>query len=66
MLAFSTSMRVHIVFHVSLLKKYVPDSSHIIDCTVIQVENEGNFRLEPMHILDQKVKVLMSKAIRLV
>jgi hypothetical protein len=37
-------MRVHNVFHVSLLKKYVPDPNHIIDWTVIQVENEGDFR----------------------
>jgi hypothetical protein len=31
------SMRVHNVFHVSLLNKYVYDPNHIIDCTVIQV-----------------------------
>jgi hypothetical protein len=35
MLAFPTSTRVHNVFHVSLLKKYVPDPSHIIDWNVI-------------------------------
>jgi hypothetical protein len=29
------SMRVHNVFHVSLLKKYVPDPNHIIDWNVI-------------------------------
>jgi hypothetical protein len=29
------------VFHVSLLKKYVHDSNHIIDWSVIQVEPEG-------------------------
>jgi hypothetical protein len=43
MIALPTSMRVHNVFHVSLLKKYVLDPNHIIDWTVIQVENEGNF-----------------------
>jgi hypothetical protein len=31
MLALSTSIRVRDVFHVSLLKKYFPDSNHIID-----------------------------------
>jgi hypothetical protein len=35
MLYFPTSMRVHNVFHVSLLKKYVPDVSHVIDWNVI-------------------------------
>jgi hypothetical protein len=36
-------MRVHNVFHVSLLKKYVPDPNYIIDWTVIQVGHEGAF-----------------------
>jgi hypothetical protein len=54
MLAFPASMRVHNVFHVSLLKKYVPDPNHIIDWNVIQVEHEGDFRVEPVRILDQK------------
>jgi hypothetical protein len=31
MLALPASMRVHNVFHVSLLNKYVPDSNNIID-----------------------------------
>ena len=35
MLSFPASMRVHIVFHVSLLNKYVPDLNHIIDWNVI-------------------------------
>jgi hypothetical protein len=64
MLAFPASMRIHNVFHVSLLKKYVPDPNHVIDWTVIQVEHEGDFRVEPIvHILDQKVKVLRNKSI---
>jgi hypothetical protein len=41
MLALPTSMTVHNVFHVSLLKKYVPDVNHVIDWNVIQVELEG-------------------------
>jgi hypothetical protein len=35
MLDFPTSMRVHNVFHVSLLKKYVYDPNHIIYWNVI-------------------------------
>jgi hypothetical protein len=31
MLALLASMTVHNVFHVSLLKKYVPDPNHVID-----------------------------------
>ena len=44
-LAFPTSTRVHNVFHVSLLKKYVHDPNHVINWDVIQVEPEGEFRI---------------------
>ena len=39
--------KAHNVFHVSLLKKYVHDSNHIIDWFVIQVELEGEFLPKP-------------------
>jgi hypothetical protein len=54
-------MRVYNVFHVSLLKKCVSDRNHIIDWTVIYVENEGDFRVEAVRILDRKFKVLRNK-----
>jgi hypothetical protein len=41
MLALSAFMIVHNVFHISLLKKYIPDANHVIDWNVIQVEQEG-------------------------
>ena len=59
-------MRVNNVFHVSLLKKYVPDPNHIIDWNVIQVKHEGDFRVEPICTLNQKVKVLRKKSIGIV
>jgi hypothetical protein len=52
MLAFPTSMRVHNVFHASLLNKYVPNPNHIIDWIVIQVEHEEDFQVELICILD--------------
>jgi hypothetical protein len=66
MIAFTASMKVHNVFHVSLLNKYVLVANHIIDWNVIQVEHEGDFRVELVHILDQKVKVLRNKFIGIV
>jgi hypothetical protein len=58
MLALSASTNVHNVFHVSLLKKYVHDTNHVIDWNFIQVELEGDFQVQPVRILDIKVKVL--------
>ena len=55
--------RVHNVFHVSLLKKYVHDHNHVINGDVIQVEPEGEFQIELMHILDRKVIMLRNRAI---
>jgi hypothetical protein len=66
MLALYASMRVHSVFHVSLLNKYVLDPNHINDWNVIHVEQEGDFQVEPVHILDQKVKIPRNKDIRLI
>jgi hypothetical protein len=43
MIALPASMSIHNVFHVSLLKKYIPDANHVIDWNVIQVEQEGAF-----------------------
>jgi RNA recognition motif-containing protein len=40
-LALPPTVKAYNVFHVSLLKKYVHDSNHIIDWSVIQVEPEG-------------------------
>jgi hypothetical protein len=47
-------VKVDNVFHVSLLKKYVHDSNHMIDWSVIQVELEGEFLPEPQCIVDRK------------
>ena len=40
-LALPPNIKVHKVFRVSILKKYVHDGSHVIDWNVIQVEPEG-------------------------
>jgi hypothetical protein len=66
MIAFSASMRVHNFFHSSLLKKYAPDPNDIIDWTVILVENEGDLQVEPVCIMDYKVKVIWRKSIEMI
>ena len=66
MLAFTTSMNVHNVFHVSLLKKYVHDPSHVIDWHLIQVEIEGDFQVQPVQVLERQVKMFRNRVIELV
>jgi hypothetical protein len=58
MLSLPASMCIHNVFHVSLLKKYVPDANHVIDWNVNQVEKEGDFQVHSVCILDRKIKQL--------
>jgi hypothetical protein len=53
-LALPPTVKAHNVFHVSLLKKYVHDSNHIIDWSVIQVEPEGEFMSGPQCIIERK------------
>eukprot|EP00253_Pinus_taeda_P012418 PITA_12418 len=62
-LALPSHIRVHNVFHVSVLKKYIYDPKHIISWQDIQVEPEGKFLVEPVSILDRRRVVLRKRAI---
>jgi hypothetical protein len=62
-LALPPTVKEHNVFHVSLLKKCVHDSNHIIDWSVIQVELEGEFLQKPQCILDRKETPLRNQTI---
>eukprot|EP00253_Pinus_taeda_P014855 PITA_14855 len=62
-LALPSHIRVHNVFHVSVLKKYIYDPKHIISWQDIHVEPEGEFLVEPVSILDQRRVVLQKRAI---
>ena len=53
-LALPAHVRVRNVFHASLLNKYVCDTKHVIDSSLLQVEPEGEFSPEPLHILDKR------------
>jgi hypothetical protein len=66
MISLPASMSIHNVFHVSLLKKYIPDANHVIYWNVIQVEQESTFQVHLVCILDQKIKQLQNRAIGLV
>jgi hypothetical protein len=56
-------VKAHNVFHVSFLKRYIHDATHIIDWSMIQVEPEGEFQLEPQCILNRREISLRNKTI---
>eukprot|EP00253_Pinus_taeda_P028842 PITA_28842 len=62
-LALPSHIRVHNVFHVSILKKYVYDPRHVIQWQDIQVEPEGEVLVEPLNILDRREVQLRKRAI---
>ena len=43
---------VHIVFHVSMLRKYTPDPTHVVDWGEIIVDVDGTFEEGPVIIMD--------------
>ena len=66
-LALPPSMeRVHNVFHVSLLRKYLHDPSHVIPVEEIEVDENATYKTQPVKILDSKVQELRNKSINLV
>jgi hypothetical protein len=62
-LSLPPTVKAHNVFHVSLLKKYIHDSNHVIDWIVIQVELEGEFHMEPQCILDRRETLLQNESL---
>ncbi|GFY88890.1 hypothetical protein Acr_06g0008300 [Actinidia rufa] len=57
---------VHDVFHVSMLKKYEPDSSHVLEWSKLELKANASFEEKPIRAVDFREKVLRGKTIRLV
>lgn len=49
-----------------MLKKNVPDSSHVLDYKPLQLEGDLTYEERPIQILDRKIKELRNKKIPLV
>ncbi|XP_016673259.1 uncharacterized protein [Gossypium hirsutum] len=56
--------RIHDVFHVSMLRRYQSDSSHVV--SIEEIEVMPDFEEEPIQILEREVKVLIKRWIPLV
>ncbi|XP_043697020.1 uncharacterized protein LOC122647760 [Telopea speciosissima] len=57
---------VHNVLDMSMLKRYIGDSSHILDYQPLQLNEDLSYVEEPVKILDRKDKVLRNRVVPLV
>ncbi|KAL0554785.1 hypothetical protein IC582_008713 [Cucumis melo] len=57
---------VHDVFHVSMLRKYVPDPSHVVDYETLEIDENLSYTEQPVEVLAREVKTLRNKEIPLV
>ncbi|XP_058732932.1 uncharacterized protein LOC131604514 [Vicia villosa] len=57
---------LHDVFHVSQLRRYIADPSHVVQLDDVQVRDNLTVETSPMRIEDRKVKKLRGKEIVLV
>ena len=55
-------VKVHNVFHISLLKKYVPDELHILDEQPL-ISKDGTLDITPERILQTRERTLRSRTI---
>ncbi|XP_059623149.1 uncharacterized protein LOC132266310 [Cornus florida] len=58
--------RFHDVFHVSILRKYELDPSHILLWTYVIIDEDVTYEEGPVQILDTKEQVLRTKTIPLI
>lgn len=63
-LAFPPSLsKMHSIFHVSLLRKYVVDPSHVLDFSYLHMLNPQAIEVLPVRILAFRTKKLINKDI---
>ena len=58
--------KMHNVFHVSTLKPYVHDPSHVLDFQDLTIQDDISIEDRPIQILDRREQVLRNKVIPLV
>ncbi|XP_057532956.1 uncharacterized protein LOC130810848 [Amaranthus tricolor] len=58
--------KVHDVFHISQLKRYVPDKAHVLDPEPLDLDENLSYEEKPIKILDFKVCSTRRKDINMV
>jgi len=61
-----TLQGIHDVFHVSHLRRYIPDPEHIISYKPLQLKENLTYVEEPIQILERKDRVLRNRVISFV
>ena len=54
---------VHPVFHISMLRKYVKDPSHVLQHQTVALSSDMTFEVQPAQIVDRQVRRLRNKDI---
>ncbi|KAL4030884.1 hypothetical protein IC575_009138 [Cucumis melo] len=57
---------VHDIFHVSMLRRYVANSTHVVDFEPLQISEDLSYEEQPIEILAREVKMLRNRGIALV
>ncbi|XP_012845856.1 PREDICTED: uncharacterized protein LOC105965854 [Erythranthe guttata] len=58
--------RIHNVFHISMLRKYIPSPEHVLKAEPIELNPNLSYEEKPLRILDSKTKTLRNREIHLV
>ena len=58
--------RVHNVFHISMLRKYISDPSHVLEAPEIELKDDLSYEEQPVQILGREDEELRNKIISLV
>ncbi|WMV58220.1 hypothetical protein MTR67_051605 [Solanum verrucosum] len=59
-------LAIHPVFHISMLRRFVPDESHVIQYDAVDLDDSLRYIEEPVTILVRDVRRLRSRAIHVV
>ena len=57
---------IHNLFHVSMLKPYIPNLNQVIEYEPIELQPNLSYVEQPVQILDRKERVLRNKSIPIV
>ena len=58
--------KIHNAFHVSTLRKYIYDSSHVVELEPVQISKDLTYEEVPVQIMDVIDKVLRHDVVKLV